>query len=304
MTQGLITTSTIPTSLKPIVDSYFGAHAKHPDFYKKMFDVFTSDQAYEEDVMLSGSNMATIKDAGVPVNFDSISQGYKYRYNNVAYGIGYNVTREAIDDGKFVDILQKIMLFGDKSMQRTLETTAALVYDRAGTSGYNFGDGTTLIATDHPSKIGSQANRPTNFSDFNEAALEELVIITKTLKDDAGNQEAFMPTTLIGSTNLEFKFARVLKSVQQSGSANNDINALRELRTVPEYVCNPYLTDLDAFYVRNDCPDSMKFFQRVAREFLKNKDANFEAQVGAYMFYERYAYGCSNWRGIVGNLGA
>lgn len=298
-----IITGTIPKSQRPGVNKFFGLYDKHKDFTKDMFDMGTSTLGYEEDVLISGSGLATVKTQGNAVNFDSITQGNTQRYSHVVYGIAYTITREAVEDGKFLNVMERVVKHGTKSMETTKQTVAANVYNRAFDSNYLFADGKELIATDHPSKAGTWQNEPTNSSDFSEASLEELCILIKKAKDDAGNEIALMPRKLIGAPDLEFDFCRVLKSTLQSGTANNDINAVRDMGVIPEgYITNPFLTNTDDWFIRTDAMDGMKGFQRRKREFTK--DGDFTTENGLYKFTERYSFGASDPRGIYGNPGA
>ena len=298
-----IVTNTIPKSQRPGVNKFFGLYDKHEDFASKMFEMGTSTLGYEEDVLTSGSGLATLKGEGNAVTFDSITQGYTYRYAHAVYGIGYSITREAVEDGKFLNIMERVVKYGTKSMETTKQIIAANIYNRAFNSSYTYGDGKELIATDHPSKAGTWQNEPANSSDFSEASLEEMCILIKKATDDAGNEIAISPRKLIGAPDLEFDFCRVLKSVQQSGTANNDINAVKEMGVIPEgYLCNPFLTNTDDWFVRTDAMDGLKGFQRRKREFTK--DGDFTTENGLYKFTERYSFGASDPRGIFGNPGA
>lgn len=298
-----IITNTIPKAQRPGVNKFFGIYDKHPEFYKEMFDMHTSDMGYEEDVLVSGSGIATLKSEGAPVNFDSFTQGFIERYSHAVYAIAYTITEEAVEDGKFLNMMEKIVQFGTKSMETTKEIVAANIYNRAFTSGYTYGDGSLLCATGRTSKAGSWQNRPTNGSDFSEAALEELCILIDKATDDAGNEIAIMPKKLIGAPDLKFEFCRVLKSVQQSGTANNDINAARDMNVIPDgYVTNPFLTNTNDWFIRTDAPDGLKCFMRRKRRF--KKDSDFTTENGLYKFDERYAFGATDPRGIYGNPGA
>lgn len=299
---GTIITNTIPKSQRPGVKKFFGLYDNFPQFHEQMYDMGKSDLGYEEDVLISGSGYATTKPESQPVNFDSITQGYIYRYVHTVYGIAYSITEEAVDDGKFFNLIERVVKHGTKSMESTKQFVAGLPYNRAFDSNYTYGDGVELIATNHPSKAGVWQNEPTNSSDFSEASLEDLVILIRKAKDDAGNRAALNPVQLIGPVDLEFEFHRVLKSVQQSGTANNDTNALRDMGILQKApLCNPYLEDTDAFFIRTDATDGMKGYIRKPRTF--SKDGDFLTDNGLYKYKERYSFGASDPRGIYGNPG-
>lgn len=298
-----IVTGTIPRSQRPGVQAFFGEYDKHPEYHAEMFDMGKSSLGYELETLVSGSGLATQKPEGTPTQMDSITQGYEYKYLNLAYGIQFKITREAVDDGKYLALMEKVIKEGTLSMSTTKEVVAASVYNRAFNSNYTFGDGSELITTTHTTKAGNQSNTLAAQADFSEAALEDMVIKINKVQNDAGNEVALRAQKLIGPSELEFEFCRVLKSVQQNDTANNAVNALREMGSIPKgYVCSPFLTDADAWFLRTNAADGMKGFNRIGREF--KKDSAFTEEAGLYKFYERYSFGASDWRGIFGSSGA
>lgn len=298
-----IVTNTIPKAQRPGVNKFFGLYDKHPDFTKEMYEYNTSNLGYEEEVLVSGSGLATVKGEGDSVNFDTITQGYTQRYSHVVYGIAYSITEEAVEDGKFLPMIQRVIKHGTKSMDTTKQVVGANPYNRAFNSSYTYGDGKELIATDHPSKAGTWQNEPTNSSDFSEASLEDMCILIGKMTDDAGNEIAIRPRKLIGGVDLEFDFCRVLKSLQRTNTANNDINAIKEMGRIPDgYITNPFITSAKSFFLRTDATDGLKAFMRRPRKF--SKDGDFTTENGLYKFTERYSFGATDPRGIVGNPGA
>ncbi len=82
--------------------------------------------------------------------------------------------------------------------------------------------------------------------------------------------------------------------------ANNDINALRASGAFPGGVkVNHYFTDTDAFFIRTNCPDGMKGFQRISAEFAQDED--FDTSNLKYKSYERYSFGWTDFRGLYTN---
>jgi hypothetical protein len=105
-----------------------------------------------------------------------------------------------------------------------------------------------------------------------------------------GLKIGLMPRSLIIPTAYSFEAQRILKSVQQSGTANNDINAMRAMGVFPDGIkVNHYLTDTDAFFIRTNVPQGMKLFQRVKAEFAQ--DGDFDTGNLKYKGYERYSVG-------------
>lgn len=299
----LVLSNSIPKSLRPGVNAYIGTYDNHPEFHKDMFEMGTSDLGYEEDVMITGSDLAPQKQESVAVSYSTISQNFIYRYTHVVYGIAFAITAEAKDDGKYLPMVERITKHGIRSMVRTKETVSANIYNRAFSSSYTYGDGSALIVTSHATVNGTQANTLTNSVDFSEAAAEDFCILIRKATDPAGNPIALMPKKLIGPVDLEFDFERVTKSTLQNDTANNAVNALRETGKFSEgYLCNPYLTDTDAFFIQTDAGDGLKGFNRKARTL--SQDGDFDTDNVKMKFIERYSFGATDWRGLYGSQGA
>lgn len=299
-----INRNTLSKALWPGVNKWYGEeYAKYPEEYLNLFDKNTSSKAFEEDVGLTGFGLAAVINEGGNVQYDTFQQGFITRYTHVKYGLGFIVTQEAIDDDQYMLIAQKRAKALAFSMRHTKENVAALVYDRAFSSTYTGGDGKELCATDHPNvNGGTYANEPTTAADLSEAALEQAVIDISKMTNDRGLKIALMPVSLIIPSDLMFEADRILKSPLQAGNSNNDINALKMGGWIPKVVVNHYLSDTDAWFLRTNAPDGMKYFERMADKFAEDKD--FDSDNLKYKAVARYSFGWTDPKGIYGSPGA
>lgn len=299
-----ITTGNIAKLLKPGLDEIWGQqYVEHPMEYTEIFETQISDKNYEEDVLLPGYGLAPIKTEAGAISYDSTQQGYVSRYTHVAYGLGFILSREVIDDNQY----RKAAINSTKalafSFRQTKENVAANILNRAFNSSYTGGDAKEMIATDHSTLAGNQSNELSTPADLSEASLEDICVQIMQAKNERGLNISIMPRKLIVPPALVFEATRILKSQLQSGSANNDINAVKALGLFPEgVVVNHYLTDSDAWFVKTNAPNSLKFYQRVAAEFTNDND--FDTANVKFKGYERYAFGWTDWRGIYGSAGA
>lgn len=300
----VITTGNHPKALFPGIKRWWGRkYDEHKAEYPMLFETMSSDRAYEEDVQLTGFGLAPTKSEGAGVSYDSESQGYVTRYTHVAYGLGYIVTYEEQKDGLYEVVSKRRAGALAFSMRQTKENVAANVYNRAFTAAYAFGDGKELIATDHPTNSGTQSNELTTAADLSEASLEDLVIQIGQAKNDRGLKINLRPRRLIVPVNLEFDAIRITKSVLQNDTANNAVNAMRVAGMFPDgVVVNHYLTDPDAFFIRTMIPAGLTHYEREAASF--DDDNDFDTKNLKYSAYERYSFGCSDWRDIYGSPGA
>jgi hypothetical protein len=269
--------------------------------YTRIFEVEGSDKAYEEDVEVTGFGLAPVKAQGSGVQYDSETQGTVKRYTNVAYALGYIVTREEMDDCQYEVVSKRRAEALAFSMRQTKEIVHANILNVGFTSAVH-ADGKELLATDHVSLSGDQSNELAVAADLSEASLESLVIQIMGATNNRGLQIKIMPKDLIVPRQEWFNATRIVKSVLQSGTANNDTNALRTLGVFnSDPVVNHYLTDVDAWFVTTNCPRGMISKRRVGMEFTKDND--FDTENAKAKCYERYVAGATDWRGIYGSPG-
>ena len=299
----VITTGSHPKALWPGVAAWFGAkYNEHPAQYTKLFDVKTSNKNYEELVEQTGFGLAPVKAEGSSTVYDSHAQGAVSRGTNKAYSLGYIVTREELDDNLYSEVSMQRAASLAFSMAQTRENVGANVYNRFTTSGYTGGDGVVLGSTAHPSLAGNQSNILATAADLSEASLEDLTVQIMDAKNSRGLKISLQPKCLIVPTALVYDAQRILKSVQRSGSADNDINALRSLSVIPDVAVNNYLTDSDAWFVRTNAPSGMVWYDRNPVEFTKDEDFDTDnAKAKAYM---RFVPFWGDWRGVYGTTGA
>jgi hypothetical protein len=303
----LITTSSFAKALWPGVNAWYGkAYNEYPTEWDKLFDKNSSTRNYEEDVGLSSFGTLVVKPEGMPITYDTERQGFTTRYTHVVYGLGFIVTREAMDDDQY-DVVAKNKAEGLAfSVRQTKELIGASVYNKAFTGSGNptYGDGQVAIYNAHPNVAGgTQSNTLTTASDLSEAALEQAYIDISLLKNDRGLQISLLPQSLIIPPTLEFEANRILKSSGRVASDANDINALKETGKFSKgIVVNHYLTDPDAWFIRTNAPHGMKYFSRIDDSFSMDND--FDTENAKFKVYSRFAFGMTDWRGIYGSPGA
>jgi len=162
----------------------------------------------------------------------------------------------------------------------------------------------TLFNASHPTVAGgTNANRPAVAADLNETSLEEAVINIAAFVDERGLLIAARPRKLIVPPALMFVATRLLQTELRTGTADNDLNAIRNNGSIPEgHRVNHYLTDTDAFFLTTDVPNGMKHFVRTPMSTMM--DGDFDTGNVRYKARERYSFGVSDPLGIYGSPGA
>ena len=288
--------------LEPGLNTLFGLeYDSYPPEYSAVFSANSSQKAYEEDVLLEGFGAAPVKNEGASVSYDSASQQWTALYQHETVALAFSITEEAEEDGLYGSIAARYAKALARSMASTKEIKAANVLNNAtSTTG---GDGVSLLNTAHPTRSGSQSNTLATAADLSETSLEQILIQIADMKDDRGLRIAAQGQMLVIPTAYSFVAERLLESQLRTGTADNDINAIRSGGYLPKgYHVMRRLTDSDSFFVATDVPDGLKHFQRAALK--KGMEGDFETGNVRYKVRERYSFGFTDWRGIFGTEGA
>ena len=259
--------------LEPGLNALFGLEYKnYENEHAEIYDTESSDRAFEEEVMLSGFAEAP-------------------------------VTEEAVEDNLYDKLSGRYTKALARSMATTKQIKAAAILNGAFTTSTG-GDGVVLCSTAHPTVSGPNlSNTLSTAADLSETSLEQSLIDIAGFTDERGLKIAVQGLKLIIPKELQFTADRILKSTLRVGTADNDINAVRNMGMVPQgYAVNHYLTDPDAFFIKTDAPNGMKMFQRVG--ISTGFEGDFDTGNVRYKARERYSFGFSDPRGIYGSPGA
>ena len=304
MPGGIITTGVHPKALWPGIKAWWGrAYEEHVVEWSDLFDEDSSSQNYEEDVQITGFGLAPRKSEGAGVSYDSEVQGFVSRYTHIAYGLGYIVTKEELDDNLYEQVSKTRARALAFSFRQTKENVAANIYNRAFNAAFLGGDGVALCSVVHPNTSGGTwSNKLAVDADLSELSLEDLIIQIMGATNDRGLLIALMPRSLHVPRQEWFNANRILKSVYQSGTANNDINVLKATNAIPEGIkINHYFTSAHAWFLRTNVQNGMKMYQRVPIMF--DQDNDFDTMNAKSKAYERYSFFWTDPRGVFGSNG-
>jgi|TARA_Y100000296_G_scaffold70799_1_gene85742 hypothetical protein len=291
--------------LVPGLNALFGLeYASYADEHTMIFDTESSDRAYEEEVMLSGFGEAAVKGEGTAVKYDTAQETWTARYVHNTVALAFSLTEEAMEDNLYDTLSARYTRALARSMQQTKQVKAANVLNNGFSSTYPGGDGKELFATDHGSlTAGDLRNELSTAADLNETSMEQALIDIAGFKDERGLKVNAQAQRLIVPPALQFVADRLLNTPGRVATADNDINAIKNMNMIPDgYAVNHYLTDTDAWFIKTDVPNGMKHFVRTA--VSTNMEGDFETGNVRYKARERYSFGWSDWRGIFGSPGA
>jgi len=292
--------------LEPGLNALFGLEYKRYDNESsEIYATESSDRAFEEEVMLSGFANADVKAEGAGVSFDEAQETFTARYTHETVALAFAITEEAMEDNLYDRISSRYTKALARSMANAKQVKGAAPLNNGlpGVATFTTGDGVSLINASHPTIAGTFSNTLSTAADLNETSLEQAMIDIAAFTDERGLRIAAQARKMIIPSALQFTAERVLKSPGRVGTADNDINALKNLGMVPQgYRVNHFVTDTDAWYIITDVPNGMKYFDRAPLKTAMEGD--FDTGNVRYKARERYSFGCSDPRGIYASPGA
>ena len=287
--------------LEPGLNALFGLEYKnYADEWSEIFETETSDRAFEEEVMLAGFSNAAVKPEGQGVTFDDAQETFTARYTNETIALAFAITEEAIEDNLYDRLASRYTKALARSMASTKNIKGAAVLNNAFDSTFAGGDGKELCATDHPTLAGTVSNELTTAAELNETSLEQSLIDIAAFTDERGLKIAAQGVKMIIPSALQFTADRLMNSVGRVGTADNDINAIRNMGMISGgFTVNHYLTNAKKFFIKTDVPNGLKHFNR--SPIKTSMEGDFDTGNVRYKARERYVFGFSDPRGIFGS---
>lgn len=300
-----VSTGDFSKALWPGVRKWIGlSYQDLQRFYDKIAYVTPSDKAYEEIMSYAGLGVA----AAIPsetgeVPFYNTRQGFLNRYTHAKYGIGFEVTEDAMDDDQY-NVVER----GSKEIPRSLLTTKEIIVHNVLNNAFSttYGDGVSLCNSAHPNvNGGTWSNVPTTDADISEAALEDASISISNWTDDAGIKINLQPRLLIANNAQKFDLIRLFKTEKQVDTANNNINAIVNDNTFKDgFMTDNYITDTDAWFILTTLPkeDGIIYFDRYKGDRF-DSTMDFNTRVARFIGYTRFVVGVGDPKCIFGCQG-
>jgi hypothetical protein len=291
--------------LLPGLNALFGMeYARYGEEHKEIYETETSERSFEEETKLSGFSAAPVKNEGSAISYDNAQEAFTARYTHETIALGFSITEEAIEDNLYDSLSSRYTKALARAMAYTKQVKAASILNNGFEATAPGGDGEPLFSTDHPLVSGGvNSNEPAVPADLNETSLEAAVIQIAAWTDERGLLIAAKPRKLIIPPSLQFVATRLLETQLRVGTADNDLNALKNNGSIPEgYAINHWLTDPDAWFLCTDVPNGLKHFVRTPMS--TSMDGDFDTGNVRYKARERYSFGWSDPLGMYGSPGA
>jgi hypothetical protein len=291
--------------LLPGLNALFGMeYSRYGEEHKEIYETETSERSFEEETKLSGFSAAPVKNEGSAIAYDNAQEAWSTRYTHETIALGFSITEEAIEDNLYDSLSARYTKALARAMAYTKQVKAAAVLNNGFSSSYPGGDGVSLFNTAHPLVSGgTNSNTPSTQVDLNETSLEAAVIQIAAWTDERGLLIAAKPRKMVVPPALMFVAKRLLDTELRVSTADNDINAIKQMGAIPEgYTVNHFLTDPNAWFLTTDVPNGMKHFVRTPLQ--NSMDGDFDTGNVRYKARERYSFGWSDPLGMWGSSGS
>lgn len=275
--------------------------------------VDTLNAAYENQTSYAGLGDVPNVGEGETYSEDAIMHTYDTTFTAAKYGTLMPVSYELFDD-QFFQIAGKTESLA-RATARKVEKLAASMYNNGFNTSYtSFGDAKPLFSTIHPRGDGgaAQSNASTTSIVLSDPNLETMILLMRNALDDRGNLIDLVPDTLVLQPAQEAAGIRITKSLNRSGTADNDAN----VHNMSEYtggmlkvVAWNYIgatasgTDTQWFLI-DSALNPVTWKWREKPQIIKLPDAvGAKNDVWYWKAKFRSAYGWHDWRGVVGSKG-
>ncbi len=278
------------------------AYNEQPELWPMLFNRNSSTRAYEEDYSWAGFEPLQEFDELEHIQLRDARPGFKTRYVHRTFGLGYQLSRQAVDDNLYGNT-KEFPAHLARSARATKEITAATIFNLGFDSTRIGGDGQALFSTAHPlagAGGGTQSNTFTTARALSYTALKDAITIMKRNKADDNLFAPIRPAILLVPDTLEFTAKEILGSDKMPYSGDNTKNVLTDSNL--KIVSWSYLTsDVNWFLLAPVGQTMLNYFERwPLRQFMKDRE---EYLAMLHLLYYRDSFGWSDFRGTFGALG-
>jgi hypothetical protein len=298
----------------PVLEELFRAEMSlHPSRRQEVFKIVSTDRDIWQATELHDMPLYSEVPEGSDYSFERPRQGASKTLKPVKFGLGFSISEEAVDDGKFdyiADAVRKMARSGIESQ----EIQAMNIFNN-GFSSETSSDGLSVFNSAHTLPSGlTYRNVLSVPADLSSSSLEQMLQDFETqFVGDTGIIYNIKPKVLLVHSNNKRLAKELIGSdlkpdvatLGTDGITNiNNMNSFREegLRVVS----SPHLTDADAWFMLADPMETG--LRIVSRKPIETKaggsDVGFLSDAILYKSRYREKIGVTHAYGIMGTAGA
>lgn len=277
---------------------FFDSYNEVPMKYKEIFKTEKMTGKTQSYPHLGAFGLWTTNTEGSDFNQADFGEGNVASFEAKRYDKAYVLTWELMQDDRY-NVMKGIGKGGSakglgRSLRATQETDTASVITNGFTNvGY---DGVSLFNAAHPLASSTRTCSNLITGALTDTTLKAAMTLMRKQVDEAGIVISAHANQLVVSPENEYIAKAIVNSILQSGTNNNDINTVPNLKVVVW----DYLTGSE-WFIQDTSIDNLLFLEREAPIFDSERIQN---KMDYRMFgYTRYDFGYCDWRGLVGSTG-
>jgi len=268
MNASIMTSGQFPDLLRVgIREVFLSEYQNYPELYSKVYDVQTSNRAYEEELIIAGFGAVPEWNSdGSELPTDRALTGNRVLYVHKDYGMMWTVSKRLLREDLYAKIGAELVREAVRAMKHTTELVSWSVIAN-GFSGSRplFSNAQPLLNGDTFQNRLTVALTPTG--------LEQALTRFHRWRNHRGIPVVIEPKQLIVPPELKYVAYTLLHSTYYPNIAGNGTTAPNNTgsafyenpfkNVVPDVLCVPYLTDLnDWFLFASPKVHKLRFFWR------------------------------------------
>ncbi len=298
----------------PVLEELFRYElSQHPSRREMLFKTVSTDRDIWQSSEMHDMPLLQQLSEGQDYSFEAPAQGAAKTIKPVKYGLGFSISEESVDDGKFSFISDAVSKLA-KSARESQEIQAMNIFNNA-FSSETTADGVAICHAAHTLPSGGTfRNKLSSDSDLSETSLKQALIDFDTVfVGDSGIIYKMVPKNLVVAPSNRWTAKELLGSSLSTVTAaagTDGITSINNMNSIKDeglnVVVSPHLTDADAWFVTAAPQDTG--LRIISRKPIETKAAGSDAgYVNDSILYKcryREKIGCTHALGIIGTPGA
>lgn len=293
------------SSMLPVLEELFRVEMEqHPSRREALFKIVSHDRDIWQSSELQDMDLFSEVAEGAEYSFKRPKQGASKTLSMSKFGLGFSVSEEMIEDGKF-DLIADMTRKLARSAKESQEIQAMSVFNN-GFGSETAWDGLSVFNSAHTLPSGSSfRNRLLVDSDLSQTALDTAMSDFETqFVGDSGIIYSVRPRVLLVHPSQKRYAKELIESDGKPDTADNNLNAFKQDGLM--VISSPHLTDTDAWFLLG--APSETGLRIISRTPIETKaagpDVGFTSDSILYKSRYREKIGVTHAYGVFGSPGA
>lgn len=301
----IIDLAAISKFLLPGALGIIGNYDLYHNEWKRLYTTVPSYKNTEVYIEYMTLNAAGRFGDGSSIPLGQMQTVFQTNAQNYTSGVGFVITKNAIDDNLYADQFPQSILAIRENLQVFQEYDAVAGFDNAfnanGNPDFIYGDGQPLCSSVHPYAQGALSNVITP-SQLGLTSYQALITLVQQFRDYSGKPIMISPQHLYIGIPNQFEAAVITGSQYDPTGMSNRINPLLEDGYINgKFVLSHYMSNPYQFFLMTAYRDGAIYQMRqpLLIEMMTDQSNRNLAIYGSL----RYRYTFPNWRCVAGSQG-